>query len=128
MTDAATSPLPHAGQAHLEWTGFGMLPQAARDALIGAGAPYELTTERVGERELQVFVRRPGHLREMLDEVAASTPDLPFLIAGERVWTFSDAVTEIDAIGRLLVDAYGVGQGDRVAIVAANSPEYGLTM
>jgi acyl-CoA synthetase (AMP-forming)/AMP-acid ligase II len=76
----------------------------------------------------QVFARRPLTLRQMLDGQAASTPDLPFLIAPERQWTYREALKDIDATAVLLSDRYGVATGDRVAIVAANHAEYAILM
>ncbi len=76
----------------------------------------------------QVFARRPRTLRQMLDGQADSTPDLPFLIAPERQWTYREAVEDIDAMAVLLSERYGVTAGDRVAIVAANHAEYAILM
>ena len=64
----------------------------------------------------------------MLDGQAASTPDLPFLIAPERQWTYREALGDIDATAVLLSERYGVAAGDRVAIVAANHAEYAILM
>jgi acyl-CoA synthetase (AMP-forming)/AMP-acid ligase II len=64
----------------------------------------------------------------MLDAQAAGTPGRPFLIGPRRQWTYSDALAEIDALAVLLAERYGVRPGDRVAIVAANHPEYAILM
>ncbi len=114
--------------ARLTWPGFPGVPDDAIDRLMGPGTPFEMELEQVGQRRLDVFVRRPRSLRQMLDETVASRPDLPFLVAPDRSWTFSEGQAEIDAIAALLADEYAIGRGDRVAIVAANSPEYGLVM
>jgi acyl-CoA synthetase (AMP-forming)/AMP-acid ligase II len=114
--------------AHLSWPGFPGVPDEVVERLMGPGAPFEMEVEWVGRRRLEVFVRRPRTLRQMLDETVDSRPDLPFLVAPERTWSFAEGRVEIDAIAALLADEYGIGRGDRVAIVAANSPEYGLVM
>jgi acyl-CoA synthetase (AMP-forming)/AMP-acid ligase II len=115
-------------QSHLRWQGAALLPPAAREALIGRGAPFELVTEPVLGHDHVVFARRPRTLREMLDAQAASTPDLPFLISPRRQWTYREAVEDIDTTAVLLSERYGVTAGDRVAIVAANYAEYAILM
>jgi len=114
--------------SHLHWAGGALLPPAARAALTGRGASFELVTEPVLGHDHVVFARRPGTLREMLDSQAAATPDLPFLISPERQWTYREATEDIDATAVLLSERYGVAVGDRVAIVAANHAEYAILM
>jgi acyl-CoA synthetase (AMP-forming)/AMP-acid ligase II len=114
--------------SHLRWAGGALLPPAARAALTGRGASFELVTEPVLGHDHVVFARRPRTLREMLDSQAAATPDLPFLISPERQWTYREATEDIDATAVLLSERYGVAVGDRVAIVAANHAEYAILM
>jgi acyl-CoA synthetase (AMP-forming)/AMP-acid ligase II len=114
--------------SHLRWAGGALLPPAARAALTGRGAAFELVTEPVLGHDHVVFARRPRTLREMLDSQAAATPDLPFLISPERQWTYREATEDIDATAVLLSERYGVAVGDRVAIVAANHAEYAILM
>jgi acyl-CoA synthetase (AMP-forming)/AMP-acid ligase II len=114
--------------AQLRWQGAALLPAEVREALTGAGAPFELVTEPVLGHRHVVFARRPRSLREMLDAQAAATPDLAFLISPERQWTYREAIEAIDATAVLLGERYGVTPGDRVAIVAANHAEYAILM
>ncbi len=95
---------------------------------MGPGAPFELATETIRGIEREVFCNQPRNLRAMFDATAARQPDLPLIIDGERSWTFADAIRDIEALSRLLRERYSIERGDRVAIVSANSPEYGLTM
>ncbi len=133
---AATAPAPPAAPgrdarpllSHLRWPGLPQLPPEAQAALTGPGAPFEIVTEPVLGHDHQVFARRPRTLRQMLDGQAASTPDLPFLIAPDRQWTHREAQADIDATAVLLSERYGVTAGDRVAIVAANHAEYAILM
>jgi len=114
--------------SHLRWLGAGALPAAAREALTGPGAPFEIVTEPVLGHDHSVFAQRPRSLRQMLDAQAAATPDLPFLISPARQWTYRQALADIDATAVLLADRYGVTAGDRVAVVAANHAEYAILM
>ena len=61
-----------------------------------------------------------------LDLVAGSlarTPDKAAVVAGDRVLTFAEVDARIDRLGAAL-QARGVRPGDRVALLAANEPEY----
>jgi len=111
--------------ARLGWVVGDLLPPDVRAGLIGPGAPFELVVEPVQGQPLTVFARRPSQLRALLDE---ADPAATFLVDAERSWTFGEARTEIDAIAAVLADRYGIARGDRVGIVSANSPEYGLVM
>ena len=111
--------------ARLGWVVGDLLPPDVRAGLIGPGAPFELVVEPVQGQPLTVFARRPSQLRALLDE---ADPAATFLVDAERSWTFGEARTEIDAIAAVLADRYGIAKGDRVGIVSANSPEYGLVM
>src|SRR5690606_18042079 len=39
-------------------------------------------------------------------------------------WSFAEVMRQVDAVGSLLVDTYGVRRGDRVAIGMRNYPEW----
>ncbi|HEY1701792.1 MAG TPA: class I adenylate-forming enzyme family protein [Trebonia sp.] len=114
--------------SHLRWRGADALPAAAREALTGPGAPFEIVTEAVLGHDHAVFARRPRALRQLLDSQAAATPDVPFLISPSRQWTYREAAADIDATAALLARRYGVTAGDRIAIVAANHAEYAILM
>jgi acyl-CoA synthetase (AMP-forming)/AMP-acid ligase II len=127
-TGAAGAPTAATTPARLSWIVGDLLPDDVRAALIGPGAPHELVVEAVQGRPHSVFARRPANLRALLDETGMTQPEATFLVDGDRRWTFAEAAAEIDALAGLLHDRYGIGKGDRVAIVSANSPEYGLLM
>jgi acyl-CoA synthetase (AMP-forming)/AMP-acid ligase II len=132
MTTNDAAPGTTAAAARLSWIVGDLLPPDVRAALIGPGAPFELVVEPIQGRPHTVFARRPPNLRAVLDETAVSQPEATFLVdvdgEGERRWTFAEAVADIDALAGLLRGRYGIGKGDRIAIVSANSPEYGLAM
>jgi acyl-CoA synthetase (AMP-forming)/AMP-acid ligase II len=117
-----------AAPAHLTWSAEVALPPELRHKLTGAGAPFELSTEQALGHDVTVFARRPRSLREMFDSHVSAVPDLPFLVSQDREWTYRETLADIDATAVLLTERYGIGVGDRVAIVAANSAEYGILM
>jgi acyl-CoA synthetase (AMP-forming)/AMP-acid ligase II len=114
--------------AHLRWVGAEVMAAHARQALLGPGAPFELTTELVLGRPHTVFARRPQTLRETLNRHSVDYRDLVFLASPDQTWTFREALSHIDALAVLLAERYRVKAGDRVAIVAANSAKYALLM
>ena len=114
--------------ARLVWTGADALPEQLRTGLMGPGAPFEVQTVTIRGYDQQVFVNQPPTLRTMFEGTAGRMPDGTFIVDGDRRWTMTEAIADIDTIARHLRDRYGVQPGDRVAIVAANSPEYLLTM
>ncbi|HEX8802733.1 MAG TPA: class I adenylate-forming enzyme family protein, partial [Acidimicrobiales bacterium] len=112
--------------ARLRWPGADDLDGATRAALLGPGGPFELVEEDVLGAPTQVFARRPPHLPAVLDAAVARHGDRPFLVTADRRWTFAEVRRSADAVADVLALRYGVGPGDRVAIAAANAPEYVL--
>src|SRR6266436_1584797 len=74
---------------------------------------------------LRVWQPRPQHVAELLDE-SRRWPDRPYLVCGDRRISFSAHCRSVDVVARRLLDA-GVSAGDRVLILAANSPEFVVT-
>lgn len=114
--------------ARLEWRGADSLPTELHQGLCGPGAPFEIGTVEIRGADQQVFVNQPPNLRAMFDRTVMGNPDGLFMVDGDREWTFSDALRSIDAVGRHLRDVYGIGRGDRVAFVSANSSDYLIAM
>ena len=64
----------------------------------------------------------------MFDRSVAAADDLEFLVSPTGTWTFGRAREAIDRIAAELVERHGIGPGDRVGFISANSAEYGLAM
>ena len=98
-------------------------------ALMAPGAPFEMGTEEVLGEEMQVFVQRLGSLRDLL---ASSTRygDVDYAVfhdGSRRIpLSFADNVRRVASVAAGLSDR-GISPGDRVAILAANRPEWLLT-
>ncbi len=101
---------------------------AADAALTAPGAPFETVEDDVlGERML-VFANRHRNLREQLLYGAATYGDREVYVWSDgRRSTCAGLVREVAEVAAGLRDRYGVGKGDRVAICAANCPEWVLT-
>jgi len=65
---------------------------------------------------------RPRLLPQLLDEVAASHPSRPFVVADGRSWTYAEVADRSRAIARGLVRR-DVQVGDRVAMLLPNGAE-----
>ena len=117
---------PGADLAYLEWAEDERLPEAARTALTGSGAPFELVEEDVLGARMRVFARRPRNMRQVLETAGDRFGDQPFLIFPDRTFTHRSLVQPVAAVAAALRQRYGVGQGDRVAVVAANCAGHAL--
>jgi acyl-CoA synthetase (AMP-forming)/AMP-acid ligase II len=97
-----------------------------RAELTGPGGPFELVDEDVRGQRLPVFAHRRAALCDWLVESAAFGPR-EHLVQGERRLTFASHVAAVASLADVLASEYGVGRGDRVAILAANSPDWVVT-
>lgn len=94
--------------------------------LTGPGADFELVREDVLGAPVTLF----AHRRRALHEVVADSVQ-----HGERVYiatldeqiTFAQHAAMVSSLAQELRDTHGVRQGDRIAIAAANVPEWIMT-
>ncbi|TVS18990.1 MAG: fatty acid--CoA ligase [Gammaproteobacteria bacterium] len=89
--------------------------------LTGPGEPYELASRTIKDRPLKVFVNAPDSLREMFAEAAS---DAIFLVYEDERLSFAETQRQAARIAHLLMEQYGIGKGDRVAISMRNYPEW----
>ncbi|TQM31011.1 class I adenylate-forming enzyme family protein [Nocardia bhagyanarayanae] len=104
-----------------------MDPQALAATVIGRltgpGGPFETTVEDVLGAPLPVQKNRGRALREVL-AASAALGDREYLVTEDRRLSYAEHAAEVGALARALRDRYGVGKGDRVGILAANTPEW----
>lgn len=113
--------------ATLRWDEDRLLPDAARLALTGPGAAFELAVEDVLGAKMRVFSQRLRNARQMLAFAADRYGDQPFLIFPDRTYTYRSIRPPVAAMGAVLKERFGVEPGDRVGIVAANIPGHAVT-
>ncbi len=98
--------------------------------LVGPGGLFEVGAEIVDGREMAVFTGRLPHLRAAL-ESAAGFGDREYFVFADRetrrAVTHEEHRRAVASVAAVLRDEYGVGPGDRVAILAANCPEWIVT-
>ena len=95
--------------------------------LLAPGAPFELTEEEVLGERVRVFANRARSLRDVLlrGREFANAEYLVFRDGDrDRRYTFGDHEKLVASAAAALSDRFGVGPGDRVAILAANCPEW----
>jgi acyl-CoA synthetase (AMP-forming)/AMP-acid ligase II len=100
------------------------VPDAAREALLGPGKPFELAEEKVLGVPTRVFKNRPPHLRAILERAVTTMPDTEHLVLWDQSLTFAGLGTSVARLADHLAVTFGVEKGDRVAIAAANVPQY----
>ncbi|MGH9235132.1 MAG: AMP-binding protein, partial [Acidimicrobiales bacterium] len=97
-----------------------------REQLTGPGGMFEVTTEDVLGRPMQVYKERMRSLREVVQAAILRGDETPFLVYGERTYGFRMFVETANGVARALATKYGVGPGDRVAVLSQNNPEWCL--
>ena len=90
--------------------------------LTGPGGLFELTTEEVLGQPSAVFATRMRSLREMVANTA-NFGDREFLVLEDQRHTFDNFIAQVAAAATALRQR-GIDHGDRVAIFAANCPEW----
>jgi long-chain acyl-CoA synthetase len=97
-----------------------------RAQLTGPGGMFEVTTEPVLGRPQQVYKDRMRSLREITRAAIGRGDDTPFIVYGDRSYGFRTFVEAANGVARALATEYGVGPGDRVAVLSQNNPEWCL--
>ncbi|MEZ5150584.1 class I adenylate-forming enzyme family protein [Rhodococcus zopfii] len=91
--------------------------------LTGPGGRFELGVETVLGTEMPVMKNRD---RALGDVLAASLDygDRDYLVAEDRRMSYTEHGSAAAALATALRERYGVGKGDRIGILAANTPEW----
>lgn len=91
--------------------------------LTGSGGPFETTEQDVVGERMTVFKNRAASLRELLER-SIDHGDKLYIVCGQQRLTFADHAARVASVARAFRETYGVRPGDRVAILAANCPEW----
>src|SRR5438067_2738927 len=100
------------------------MPTAAevKAQLTGPGGMFEVVTEEVWGRPMQVYKERMKALRQIC-EVATGRGDQTFIVYGDREISFHDFLATANSVSAGLRQ-FGVTPGDRVAVLSQNNPEW----
>ena len=93
-----------------------------RAELVGPDGFFETTEEIVRGWPVEVFANRARSVRDMVVNTEGHG-DNEFLVLGDQRITYPEFRDQVAAVATGLA-SHGVGPGDRVAILAANRPEW----
>ncbi len=88
---------------------------------------FEVASESVLGEVMPVFRERPRSLREVLTAAGRFGDADCYVFEGGRRFSHPQLRRQVAAVAATLRKRYGLGPGDRVAICAANCPEWLLT-
>lgn len=95
--------------------------------LTAPGGFFEMAEEDVLGVPMRVFKNRAKSLRELLAQ-SVNHGDAEYIVFSDgRRWTYAEHAADVASVAAGLRERHGIGPGDRVAILAANSPEWILT-
>jgi acyl-CoA synthetase (AMP-forming)/AMP-acid ligase II len=98
----------------------------AASRLTGPGGRFEMVVEDVLGAPMPVVRHRKSSLREVL-AAGSAHGDRDYLVTADRRISFTEHAAAVAALATALRDRFGVGKGDRVGILAANTPEWVIT-
>jgi long-chain acyl-CoA synthetase len=91
--------------------------------LTGAGAPFEMAIEPVLGRPMRNFKNRERSLRQKIAN-AGLRGEAVCMVQGERRITYGELAKLVFGAAAALRDDHGLRRGDRLAVLAANSPDW----
>jgi acyl-CoA synthetase (AMP-forming)/AMP-acid ligase II len=94
--------------------------------LTAPGAPFEIVWEDVLGERMQVLKHRKRSLRQLLEESAAHG-EKEYIVHGDRRIGYAQHLRLVAALAHAFRERWGIGPGDRVAILAENRPEWILS-
>jgi len=103
------------------------LAEEVRAELCGQGGQWETALEDVLGEQCLVFLNRHRDLQEMFNAYAEKWSGRECFVFGDKRITYDELPKMISALSHRLKNDFGVSAGDRVAILAANSPEWVIT-
>lgn len=94
-------------------------------ALTGPGGPFEVVTEDVLGISTKVYKQRMKTMRDVL-KGSAGFADKDYIVQGDRRLSFEENYNKSMSAAATLVSDFGFEKGDRLAILAANRPEWSI--
>jgi long-chain acyl-CoA synthetase len=94
-----------------------------RALLTGPGGAFEVVDEVIDGVGMKVYKDRLPSLRSVA-ELAAGRGDQEFLVFGSQRVSFGQFFELANSMSATLRGEFGFGQGDRLAVLSANNPEW----
>jgi long-chain acyl-CoA synthetase len=95
-------------------------------SLTGPGGPFEIAEVEIRGVPTRVWKTAPNSLRDIWDASRAHAAR-DFLVYDDERYSYARAHTVVATLARRLIEQFGVGQGDRIAIAMRNYPEWALS-
>jgi len=92
-------------------------------ALTGPDGPFAIVEGEIRGVPVRLFRNAPATLRDFV-QAARDKGDAAYLVYENERYTYTQVLERVDALGAALVQRYGIGRGDRVAIAMRNYPEW----
>jgi len=123
MAEEATTSEPAASDGAPDGTDPPPSLAEATASLTAPGQMFEMETLTIRSVPTRTWKHAPPTLRAIL-EASAGYGYTTFLVYEDERMTFVEHFRTVAALSRSLVDRYGIGKGDRVAIAMRNLPEW----
>jgi long-chain acyl-CoA synthetase len=98
-----------------------------RAQLTAPGGMFEVTTDEVLGRPMEVYASRMPSLRSILEVAMLRGDEQTFLVHGDRTYGFRTFVETANGVAHALRDRFGITKGARVAVLSQNNPEWCLS-
>ena len=95
--------------------------------MTGPGGPFEIETVPVRGRPMKNWKFRESSMREKVER-AAGFGDATFMVQGDRRITYGDFAKHVWGAAGALQGGLGLEKGDRLAVLAYNSPDWLMTL
>jgi acyl-CoA synthetase (AMP-forming)/AMP-acid ligase II len=92
-------------------------------ALTAPGQPFELNTVTVAGTQYRNYASMPGNLGEYF-QIMHGHAEKDFAVYLDERYTYGQAYQHSAEFAAALQDRYGIGKGDRVAILSRNNPQW----
>lgn len=94
-----------------------------RSRLLGPRGQFEIVREEVRGVSMEVMKNRDHSLGTLLSQ-SRNWGDRDYIVTAKRRISYMEHASDAYSLAAALQNRYGVGKGDRVAILAANAPEW----
>jgi long-chain acyl-CoA synthetase len=95
--------------------------------MTGPGGPFEIETVPVHGRPMRNWKYRERSMREKIER-AAGFGDATFMVQGDRRVSYGDFAKLVWGAAGALQSGLGLNKGDRLAVLAYNSPDWLTTL
>ena len=101
-------------------------PDDVRTQLTGPGGAFEVGIESIDGIDTKMYRQRFGSLREVA-AMAGAYGDREALVFGDQRFTYGQVIAWANRVANGLLEHHDIKRGDRVAVLAANCPEWAVS-